>query len=73
MIELYWINGKNKDLYHTFKDLKDFNRWAKKWLDMNFKKIIDIEESDGYKAMLINGSLAGPTHLRIKLSNKEGK
>ena len=49
----------------TFKTLKEFNRWSKRTIDMNFKGVLDQTESDGYKSILINGQLSWSTQFRI--------
>ena len=43
MINLYWIDrqGIAKEKYQTFTNLKDINRWSKKYLDMNFSIIVN--------------------------------
>ena len=32
-----------------FKTLKEFNRWSKRVISMNFKSVLDQTASDGYK------------------------
>ena len=49
----------------TFKTLKEFNRWSKRVISMNFKSVLDQTESDGYKIILINGQLSWSTQFRI--------
>ena len=49
----------------TFKTLKEFNRWSKRTIDMNFKGVLDQTESDGYKIILINGQLSWSTQFRL--------
>ena len=51
--------------FTTFKTLKEFNRWSKRTIDMNFKSVLDQTASDGYKIILINGQLSWPTQFRI--------
>ena len=41
----------------TFKSLKDFNRYSKKWIAHNFKNIIDSDKSERLKEFYINYSL----------------
>ena len=73
MIGLYWIDrqGITKEKYQTFTNLKDFNRWSKKFLNMNFNKIIDTNDSEPYKIMMINFSLKFPSHLKIGLDKEQ--
>lgn len=73
MIDLYWVDtqGITRDKYQTFTNLKDFNRWSKKFLDMNFNKIVNSNENEPYKIMMINFSLKFPSHLKIE-SHEEG-
>lgn len=49
----------------TFKTLKEFNRWSKRVISMNFKSVLDQTASDGYKIILINGQLSWSTQFRI--------
>ena len=49
----------------TFKTLKEFNRWSKRVISMNFKSVLDQTESDGYKIILINGQLSWSTQFRL--------
>ena len=72
MINLYWIDrqGIAKEKYQTFTNLKDFNRWSKKFLDMNFNKIINTNDSEPYKIMMINFSLKFPSHLKIDIEKE---
>ena len=49
----------------TFKTLKEFNRWSKRVIAMNFKSILDQTASDGYKIISINGQLSWSTQFRI--------
>ena len=49
----------------TFKTLKEFNRWSKRVINMNFKSVLDQTASDGYKIILINGQLSWSTQFRI--------
>ena len=57
--------------FTTFKTLKEFNRWSKRVISMNFKSVLDQTESDGYKIILINGQLSWST--QFKLSTIERK
>lgn len=52
--------------FAKYKDLKDFNRFSKKYLSLNFKDEINLNESDAYKIMLINNRLYFPTKCKIK-------
>lgn len=38
----------------TFKSLKDFNRYSKKWLSHNFKNTINSDQSERLKIFDIN-------------------
>ena len=49
----------------TFKTLKEFNRWSKRVISMNFKSVLDQPESDGYKIIIINGQLSWSTQFRL--------
>ena len=49
----------------TFKTLKEFNRWSKRVINMNFKSVLDQTESDGYKIILVNGQLSWSTQFRL--------
>ena len=49
----------------TFKTLKEFNRWSKRVISMNFKSVLDQTASDGYKIILINGQLSWSTQFRL--------
>ena len=49
----------------TFKTLKEFNRWSKRVISMNFKSLIDQTASDGYKIIIINGQLSWSTQFRL--------
>ena len=49
----------------TFSTLKEFNRWSKRIITMNFKSVLDQTASDGYKIMIINGQLSWSTQFRI--------
>ena len=51
--------------FTTFKTLKEFNRWSKRVINMNFKSVLDQTASDGYKIVLINGQLSWPTQFRL--------
>ena len=63
MIELL-MNGEQ---FATYKDLKDFNRFSKKYLSLNFKNEISLDESDAYKIMLINYRLSNSTACKLNL------
>ena len=49
----------------TFSTLKEFNRWSKRVINMNFKRVLDQTSSDVYKIMIINGQLSWSTQFRI--------
>ena len=49
----------------TFKTLKEFNRWSKRVITMNFKSVLDQTASDGYKIMIINGQHSWSTQFRL--------
>ena len=49
----------------TFKTLKEFNRWSKRAINMNFKSVLDQTESDGYKIISINGQPSWSTQFRL--------
>ena len=49
----------------TFKTLKEFDRWSKRVISMNFKNVLDQMESDEYKMILINAHLSWSTQFRI--------
>ena len=55
----------NGETFLTFKTLKEFNRWSKRAIDMNFKSVLDQTASDGYKIILINGQLSWSTQFRL--------
>ena len=55
----------NNQPFTTFKTLKEFNRWSKHTIDMNFKRVLDQTASDGYKIIIINGQLSWTTQFRI--------
>ena len=55
----------NGETFLTFNTLKEFNRWSKRTITMNFKGVLDQTESDGYKSILINGQLSWSTQFRI--------
>ena len=55
----------NNQPFLTFKTLKEFNRWSKRAINMNFKNVLDQMESDGYKIIIINGQLSWATQFRI--------
>ena len=49
----------------TFNTLKEFNRWSKRVINMNFKSVLDQTASDGYKIIIINGQLSWSTQFRL--------
>ena len=53
------------ETFLTFKTLKEFNRWSKRVISMNFKSVLDQTASDGYKIISINGQLSWSTQFRI--------
>ena len=55
----------------TFKTLKEFNRWSKRVISMNFKSVLDQTASDGYKIIIINGQLSWATQFRISTIDGE--
>jgi hypothetical protein len=55
----------NNHPFLTFKTLKEFNRWSKRVINMNFKSVLDQTVSDGYKIIIINGQLSWPTQFRL--------
>lgn len=55
----------NGETFLTFKTLKEFNRWSKRVISMNFKSVLDQIASDGYKIILINGQLNWSTQFRL--------
>ena len=55
----------NGETFLTFKTLKEFNRWSKRVINMNFKRILDQTASDEYKIIVINGQLSWSTQFRI--------
>lgn len=61
----------NNQPFLTFKTLKEFNRWSKRVINMNFKSVLDQTASDGYKIILINARLSWST--QFKLSTIERK
>ena len=63
MIELL-MNGEQ---FATYKDLNGFNRFSKKYLSLNFKNEISLDESDAYKIMLINYRLSNSTACKLNL------
>lgn len=66
MIELL-MNGEQ---FATYKDLKGFNRFSKKYLSLNFKNEISLDESDAYKIMLINYRLSNSAACKLNLLYK---
>ena len=61
----------NNQPFTTFKTLKEFNRWSKRVISMNFKSVLDQTESDGYKIILINGQLSWSTQFRLSTAERE--
>ena len=55
----------NEETFLTFKTLKEFDRWSKRVIGMNFKSVLDQTASDGHKIILINGQLGWSTQFRI--------
>ena len=55
----------NRETFLTFKTLKEFNRWSKRVISMNFKSVLDQTASDGYKIISINGQLSWSTQFRL--------
>ena len=55
----------NGETFLTFKTLKEFNRWSKRVISMNFKSVLDQTASEGYKMILINARLSWSTQFRI--------
>ena len=55
----------NNQPFATFKTLKEFSRWSKRVISMDFKSVLDQTASDGYKIILINGQLSWSTQFRI--------
>ena len=55
----------NNQPFTTFKTLKEFNRWSKRAISLNFKSVLDQTTSDGYKIILINGQLSWSTRFRL--------
>ena len=55
----------NEETFLTFKTLKEFDRWSKRVINMNFKSVLDHTASDGYKIIIINGQLSWSTKFRI--------
>ena len=49
----------------TFKTLREFNRWSKRVINMNFKRVLDQTASDEYKIIVINGQLSWSTQFRL--------
>ena len=56
------LNGES---FLSFNTLKEFNRWSKRVITMNFKSVLDQTASDGYKIMIINGQLNWSTQFRL--------
>ena len=55
----------NNQPFATFKTLKEFSRWSKRVISMDFKSVLDQTASDGYKIISINGQLSWSTQFRI--------
>ena len=55
----------NGETFHTFNTLKEFNRWSKRVITMNFKSVLDQTASDGYIIIIINGQLSWSTQFRL--------
>ena len=55
----------NNQPFLTFKTLKEFNRWSKRVINMNFKSVLDQTVSDGYKIIIINGQLSWATQFKL--------
>lgn len=55
----------NNQPFITFKTLKEFNRWSKRVISMNFKSVLDQTASDGYKMIIINGQLSWSTQFKL--------
>ena len=58
-----YVLNLHGEMFLTFKSLKDFNRYSKKWLGHNFKNIIDSDQSEGLKEFYINYSLPSNYYL----------
>lgn len=52
-----YILTLHDELFLTFKSLKDFNRYSKKWLLHNFKNTINNNQSEQLKVFDINYTL----------------
>ena len=57
----------NGETFLTFNTLKEFNRWSKRTITMNFKRVLDQTASDGYKIILINGQLNWSTQFKLTI------
>ena len=55
----------NGETFLTFNTLKEFNRWSKRVIPMDFKRVLDQTASDGYKIIIINGQLSWSTQFRL--------
>lgn len=55
----------NNQPFLTFKTSKEFNRWSKRVINMNFKSVLDQTASDGYKMLLINARLSRSTQFKL--------
>ena len=72
-MKFYYIRGGNNMIqltlnnqpFATFKTLKEFSRWSKRVISMDFKSVLDQTASDGYKIISINGQLSWSTQFRI--------
>lgn len=53
----------HNEMFLTFKSLKDFNRYSKKWLSHNFKDILNNDHSERLKVFIINYSLPSSFYL----------
>lgn len=57
----------NNQPFLTFKTLKEFNRWSKRVISMNFKNLIDQKENDLYTITLINYKLSWSTQFKLTI------
>ena len=57
----------NGETFLTFNTLKEFNRWRKRVITMNFKRVLDQTASDGYKIITINGQLSWSTQFKLTI------
>ena len=51
----------------TFKTLKEFNRWSKRVININFKSLIDQQEDVWYTITLINYKLSWSTQFKLSI------